>query len=707
MILIPLLAIGLLSTNRPPNPTDEPRAVIRRLIGRRADGIRLQLTPDPHTTDRFTYESHAGHLSIQATSKVAICSGFYQYLKSKGLGMRTWAGTRLAIPAKWPDAPKTTATSPFKFRQYFNVVTYGYSMPFWSWERWEQELDWMALHGVNMPIDLLGTEAIGTRVWRSLHLTQAEIDPFYTGPAYLPWQRMGNLTKHDGPLSDSWNADQVALEHKVLNRIHALDMTPIVPGFSGFVPPAVARLKPGTELSTFEWGGFSDDKKSHFLSPDSPLFAEISHRFVSEWEKEFGKAKYRLVDSFNEMELPAAGAARETFLANYGNRVHTLLEESSPGSVWVLQGWMFGYQREIWNPKTVSALLSKVPNDRALVLDMACDYNKNFWNNGMNWKLFNSYGGKGWVYGVIPNMGGKTGYTGVMDFYAKDVFFAVNSPEKGNLQGYGYSPEGIENNEVLAELYTDNIWRKEPVQLDQWIEQYCRARYGAAPKAALDGWKLLRESCYGTFTDHPKFGWQARRASQGTMNKDPKFEQGVRKLLSCSDQLKGSSLYVADSIEQTAMILGSRAEDLFTEAKIAHDKQDFPFRDKQWAKARALLLTADRLLESHPNHRLSRWIDFARGHGKSPNEKDRYERDARRIVTVWGPPVNDYSCRLWSGLIRDFYVPRMDRVLKGLQGEKPNIAEWEAHWFSTPGISNCKPFDDPVTEARKALDDLP
>ena len=69
--------------------------------------------------------------------------------------------------------------------QCYNVCTYGYTTAFWNWDRWERELDWMALHGINMPLAMEGQEAIWQRVWKSFGITQAELDRYFTGPAYL------------------------------------------------------------------------------------------------------------------------------------------------------------------------------------------------------------------------------------------------------------------------------------------------------------------------------------------------------------------------------------------------------------------------------------------------------------------------------------------------------------------------------------------
>ena len=47
------------------------------------------------------------------------------------------------------------------------------------WARWEQEIDWMALHGINMPLALVGYEAILARVWQKMGLTEEEINSYF------------------------------------------------------------------------------------------------------------------------------------------------------------------------------------------------------------------------------------------------------------------------------------------------------------------------------------------------------------------------------------------------------------------------------------------------------------------------------------------------------------------------------------------------
>jgi alpha-N-acetylglucosaminidase len=56
-----------------------------------------------------------------------------------------------------------------RFRYYQNVCTVSYSFVWWDWARWEREIDWMALHAINLPLSFNAQEAIWQRVSLVLH----------------------------------------------------------------------------------------------------------------------------------------------------------------------------------------------------------------------------------------------------------------------------------------------------------------------------------------------------------------------------------------------------------------------------------------------------------------------------------------------------------------------------------------------------------
>lgn len=53
--------------------------------------------------------------------------------------MVSWDNKDIRWPAQLPDAAPRRIVSPFRNHYYLNVVTYGYTMPYWTWERWEKK----------------------------------------------------------------------------------------------------------------------------------------------------------------------------------------------------------------------------------------------------------------------------------------------------------------------------------------------------------------------------------------------------------------------------------------------------------------------------------------------------------------------------------------------------------------------------------------
>lgn len=416
---------------------DAATDVIKRFAG---ENIPVEVSVSLDKNDgRDVYETTVtdGRLTVRASSGVAACRGFYDFVKNNGAGISSWTGNRLDWPATLADSETVSVTSPFKHHYYFNVVTFGYTTPYWDWARWEREIDWMALHGIDMPLALVANEAITARVWKKLGLTDEEIAAYFVGPAHFPWMRMGNISSIDGPLPAEWHKGQIELQHKILDRMKSLGMKPICPAFAGFVPQGIKRLYPEVELFETSWlGGVS---KNWMVSPDSPLFQKIGRMFIEEWEKEFGKNDYYIADSFNEMDIPfppKGTQERYDMLANYGDEVYSSIKGGNPDAIWVMQGWMFGYMRQIWDYETLQALVSKVPDDKLLLLDLAVDYNKCFWKIDYNWEFYKGFYNKEWVYSVIPNMGGKSALSGIPEFYANGRFEALNSPNRGRLAGF-------------------------------------------------------------------------------------------------------------------------------------------------------------------------------------------------------------------------------------------------------------------------------
>ena len=680
------------------------QAVIERNYPQLADHLDWISINKVDDHDVFQQSIEDNRLKISASSAIAACRGVYDFIRQNEYGISSWTGNRLMLPQQLEGSEVRQIVSPFVHHYYLNVVTYGYSMPYWDWKRWEKEIDWMALHGIDMPLALVANEAISARVWKKLGLTDQEIAAYFVGPAHLPWMRMGNISGIDGPMPKEWHKEQIALQHKILKRMRSLGMHPICPGFAGFVPQAMKRLHPNIKITETSWGGAFHN---WMLSPQENLFHTIGKLFIEEWEKEFGQNQYYLVDSFNEMDIPFPpkdDPSRYSLLASYGDKVYQSIKAGNPNATWVMQGWMFGYQRHIWDYNTLKALVSKVPDDKMLLLDLAVDYNRCFWHSEVNWDFYKGFYNKPWVYSVIPNMGGKSGMTGILDFYANGHLDALNSPNRGQLVAHGMAPEGIENNEVVYELIADAGWSNKHIDIKEWLKNYSLSRYGIYNEGLALFWHGMLQSVYGSFTDHPRYNWKLRPGltRKGTINISSAFYQGIETLTKIAPSMAGNPLFEYDFREWAVAYAGGKAEQLTQQIEDAYQKENKDLAGELEQKFTEIMQQMDLVLSGHPTKDLQRWLDFARQHGKkNPQLADYYEKNARRIVTIWGPPVDDYSARIWAGLIRDYYLPRWQHYFEQKRtGTAFDFPKWERQWVEKQkGLSQPYKTTDAFTAA--------
>ena len=453
---------------------DEVRALVARVAGT-ADDVRVERIPAGDDAAVAGYECRDGVLTLRGSDPVAAAAAFGQYLKAYAGRQVTWEQPRLAPrPAPWPDAPPTRLTSPFAVRYHLNAVTYGYSAAFWDWDRWEREIDWMALHGVTHPLMQVGHEAVLAETFRRAGLDQARIDGWIGSAAHFPWTFMGNTNSFGGPLPARWISRHVELAQRILDRQRSLGMTPVLPMFGGHVPPELADPSAGE----IEWQGW----RTPILGPDSERFASLTAEFLSIQRELFGTDHHYAVDPFIE-SVPPSG--EPDYLASVGRAVYRAMADGDPEATWVLQGWPFHYQRDFWRPERVRAFLADVPDERLLLLDLWGEHAPMWRRDGMF--------GRRWVWCAIHNFGGRFALFGDLDGLRRDVD-ELRRTRPARLAGVGLAPEAVENNSVFYELATDLTWGVP--RLDDWLRSFARQRYASGHEDFARAWRLLADTLY-------------------------------------------------------------------------------------------------------------------------------------------------------------------------------------------------------------------
>lgn len=631
-------------------------------------------------SDFFELDQKGDKVVIRGNNYVNIATGLNWYLKYYAGIHLSWNGMTAELPESLPkvSTPVRKETN-LSLRYDFNYCTYSYTMAFWDWKRWEKEIDWMALHGINLPLAVVGQECVWKNMLEKLGYTKEEINKFIAGPAFLAWWAMNNLEGWGGPNPDSWYTQQEALQKKILKRMREYGIEPVFPGYSGMVPHD-ANKKLGLNVTEPAlWNGFT---RPAFLLPTDSRFNEIASLYYKELEKLFGKANYYSMDPFHELE----DAGSVDFDAA-GKAVLKAMKDVNPKATWVIQGWTE-------NPRP--EMIKNLNNGDILILDLFSEC-RPMWGIPSIWKREKGYEQHDWLFCMIENFGGNVGLHGRMDQLLNNFYLTKNNPLAAHLKGIGLTMEGSENNPVMFELMCELPWRPEKFTKEEWLKEYISARYGSYDETIAKAWSILANGIYNCpfgnnqqgphesiFCGRPGLNnFQASSWSKMQNYYDPtSTEAAARLMLEVADKYKGNNNFEYDLVDIVRQSLSDRGRIVYNQTIAdfkSFDKKSFAAHSQEFLN---ILLTQNRLLGTRSEFRVGRWIEQARNLGTTPEEKDLYEWNARVQITTWGNRVcandgglRDYAHKEWNGLLKDFYYKR-----------------WAAYWQTLQDVLDGKPM---------------
>ncbi len=663
--------------------------------------------------DVFEIESKGRKIILRGNNGISVASALNYYLNNYANCQFTWNTLSLKLPGRLPEVKgKVRKVSPYKYRYYLNYCTFNYSMSWWDWDRWQHEIDWMALHGINMPLALTGQNIIWEKVYKSLGFTDRQLENFFSGPAYFGWFWMGNLDRWNGPLPHDWMVSHEKLQMQILERERSLGMTPVLPAFTGHVPPSFKDKFPAANVKTTKW---SDFPEVCILAPSDSLFSLIGKKFLSEMIRTYGTDHLYSADTFNE-NTPPSDAPQ--FLHDISAQVYKSMKDVDPEAKWIMQGWLFHFSKKFWKNEQIKALLSGVPDDGMIILDLWSDKNP-------VWNKTDAYYGKPWIWCMLQNFGGNNSLYGQMDHIATTPANTLCNKKAGNMTGIGLTPEAIEQNPVIYELMTANIWTEAPVNAGTWLRKYLSNRYGKVNNEAAEAWSILKNTAYADSTTEsgtgsiiagrPTFSKKANFVDT-KLSYDPyKLVQAWDKMLKASGRLKKSDEFRYDLVDLTRQILANYANQIqqsFTEAYNNKDTDRFIYFEKKFLR---LMDDMDTLLATRREFLLGTWLENAKKWAQNEDEARIYERNARDLITLWGDrnsSLHDYSWRQWSGLISSFYKVRwtefFDQAETSLKNGTPfnqknfenGISSWEWDWVNSQDRFPDKPAGDEITVVR-------
>lgn len=709
----------------------------RDLIQRVAPSMatHLELIPAADGKDVYELESVGDQIVLRGNNGVSIASAFNRYLQDYCQCEYSLWGDQMALPDPLPPVPeKIRLVNERQYRHFFNYCTFNYSGSWWDWNDWQKIIDFLAMNGINMPLSIVGVEAVWYKTLIDLDLTHEQAMAFIASPVYLNWQWMSNLEGSGGPMPMSWIKSHQQLGRQIMDRQHALGMTPIVHGFSGHVPRIFREIYPEAKIDIKGRWAASSFIGAAQLDPTDPLFEKIGTVYLNNQIELLGTSHFYMADPFHEGTPPVEG---DDYLTKVGKAISALYTKVDPEAIWAMQNW------SVREP-----IVTAVDKDRLLLMDL----------NGSKWKKYKHLGYK-FTVGQLNSFGDRTHMHGDLQHQANNIFNMARK-ESADCIGTGLWMEGIGNNPVNYHLALSMNWQADQVDLQQWLTAWTERRYGASSEHAAKAWHLLAKGPYSK----GGYGYSSMLAARPLLHPtrsgpnqsldiyyDTKdLAKAWELLLKDRKTLSSSPGYQYDVVDLGRQALANLAyfyQRDIEKAFLNKDRDHFNI-----AVDRFLMLfdDADELLATHEAFLFGKWLEDAGNWGTTPEEREYYEKQATMLVTLWGSDTDDpetcnywlhgYAWREWAGLVKGYYKVRWEIFLgelakkldDGSEYKDPptkiwrrpefranpalsKVAEWELNYVQNPPKNlNATPKGHPVetslamyTKYKKALMALP
>ncbi|XP_042443918.1 alpha-N-acetylglucosaminidase-like [Zingiber officinale] len=518
------------------------RSLLLRLLPTHNSSFLFEIIPEGicgqygcfHISNVDGANTDRAEILIRGTTAVEISSGLHWYLKYWCAAHISWdktGGAQLGSVPQPGSLPRVAGEGvkierPVPWNYYQNVVTSSYSYVWWDWQRWEKEIDWMALQGINLPLAFTGQEAIWKKVFQDFNVTGEHLNDFFGGPAFLAWARMGNLHGSSGlstflvwpsePTSDEEPTSSLApisrdltpRRHFLLlclsppHRVHLRRLCVIVVARhiselatrSPILSPIIRdRQRRDHQLSltiTPPTRNTVDGNPqwccTYLLDPKDPLFVDVGEAFIKQQIKEYGDiTDIYNCDTFNENSPPTNDP---TYISLLGAAVYKAMSKGDKDAVWLMQGWLFYSDAAFWKPPQMKALLHSVPIGKMIVLDLFAEVKP-------IWIQSSQFYGVPYVWCMLHNFGGNLEMYGVLDTISSGPNDARLS-ENSTMVGVGMCMEGIEHNPVVYELMSEMAFRSQNVDVKDWLKSYSYRRYGQAFPPIEAAWTILYQTIY-------------------------------------------------------------------------------------------------------------------------------------------------------------------------------------------------------------------
>ena len=591
------------------------------------------------------YEVYAEDKKIvlAGNSNLSLAMAYYRYLQEYCNVYLTSGDFDFSYIATTPlPKEKLSLTVRQKIRARISYEMFTVEGNYWGFDRWEKEIDFMAMSGINTPLQAVGFDGVIYHTLVDIGMPEDFCLEFSSGPTFLMRQLTGNVAGMNSVSSLDYLERKINLGRQITEREKQLGMSPVFPAAMPSVP--FSLRKKYIKMDIFKAPAWYNFPPIFLIKPDNAFFDIFNRKFLTIQRDLLGETHNYIFEPIYDCDKKGYNS----YLSSLGKALSDTLGAFDDEAVCYTH--LDSINADFF--KNISAKRYIIISDKT---DSILE-------------------GKNFVVSIDGNKYGRTGLCG-------DVERLCNSPYKkarekySTVLGTSISLDTFSENPMYCAAALNALVNSDSVDCDEFVKSYAIKRYGIADyqQAAV----RLKNICYNA--DECAGSIICARPSTLIKHTAP-YDSMERKidfheLYEVADSILSSDLRKNDAMRAdiqsiVRQILSELAYPVYLRATEFFKNKDVGNYEQASNLFLEICEDMDRLLKTRSGTNFFTRIDEARQLGANKDEKQQLEINFLLLHTIWGPIdhtiLYDTVWNEWGGLVKDYYAQRWFMYFRAL-----------------------------------------
>ena len=276
--------------------THPAQEFLQRHCPKWAPQVLFEASPAGEAEPGWEVAASGGDIYIRGGSALAQAVGLRRFLEDYAGMSLAYAGAeeRVTFTLRVKKLPLPFAPMrgelPAQTRACFGPLTFAGSPCWWDWDRWQDEIDILALYGVNEALLLTGSEHAWFQTLRGEGIGTDYVMGGMSAPPYWPRQLQGRFDNVLPPVDPMYLKSRGQLGKAIAGRMRAWGITPVPPAFPGTVGSNMyGILRNGARLVPQpSWNGY---KFVYKIDPACPAYTRLKEAYEAQITQIFGETE--------------------------------------------------------------------------------------------------------------------------------------------------------------------------------------------------------------------------------------------------------------------------------------------------------------------------------------------------------------------------------------------------------------------------------